>query len=94
MWITDWTEHAACKGTLRRDQGALLSTRSLVILAVSGCIGLLAGVSAGAATAIQTAPSIGLGPAIVLGLVSGVVAMAIVGGTIAATLHSLVGHSG
>lgn len=74
-----------------RDQRALLSMRSLAILAISACIGVLAGVSAGVVTGIHTAKVAGPGAGIALGLAGGLVAMAVVGSTIAATLHSLLG---
>jgi hypothetical protein len=81
-------------GQADSKQGALLSTRALVILAVSGCIGLLAGISAGVAAGIQAAPSLGSGAGVALGLIAGIVAMAVAGGATAATLHSLIGRSG
>jgi hypothetical protein len=76
------------------NQGALLSPRALVILAVSGCIGLLAGISAGIAAGMQTAVSAGSAAGIALGLAAGLAAMALASGATAATLHSLIGRSG
>lgn len=76
------------------DHGSLLSTRTLVIITVSGIIGLLAGVSAGVAAGLQAAPLVGSVAGVALGLTAGIVAAAMTGGLVAATLHTLVGRSG
>jgi hypothetical protein len=73
-----------------RNDGYLLTQRDLLILVITFIVGGLAAVVAGLTLAIQTAPDLGSGPAIALGIASGVVALVMTGLVVANRLHKLV----
>ena len=73
------------------DRGALISTRTLVIITVAGVVGVLAGVGAGVAAGIQITTSAGSVARIALGLIAGIASAVMTGGAVAATLHVLIG---
>ncbi|MEA2202978.1 MAG: hypothetical protein QOI89_3691 [Solirubrobacteraceae bacterium] len=72
------------------DQTSLLSTRTLLIIVLSGMVGMLGGVSAGIPVGIQVAPVGGTAVGVAVGLITGIAALLVAGGTTAAMLHILV----
>jgi hypothetical protein len=72
--------------------GALLTTRSLVILSLSLGVGVLSGLSAGLGAGFQ-AKAAGPAWAITFGLLAGLAAAVIAGVTVAASLNALVSRS-
>jgi hypothetical protein len=75
---------------IRTGEQGIMSTRSLVILAISAATALLAGASAGASAAIATPDSLGVAGRVAIGLLAALVAGIVIGLTTAGTLNSLV----
>jgi hypothetical protein len=79
------------KADSKRVGGALLSTRTLLILCVSTVVGLAIGISAGVAAGLGALPVAGGAGAVAVGFVAGLGAATLSALTVAGALHVLVG---